>query len=595
MQKLQELENLLDKVYRSGEAAVSDEAYDAVVRALNMNNLSNAKTAGLTEIAAAAYSAPRVVPMLSIQNVFTASELRSKFDFDTYVTLEPKLDGIALEITYVHGLAVKVTTRGDGSVGEDVSGIFHSLPYMPKMAVCSLGTPYQGVVRGEAVCSKHDLKSWNENSTKTYKTPRNFVAATFNTKDPKEVAGRPISFVAYSVLNSEGTQSYNFPANMQKATDFSDGSVLSAVTDKVLHERLEFLNTCLPYPVDGIVVKVDDLDLRAELGDAEGWPNWCYAFKIRGKGEVTVLNKIEWQVGRTGAITPVGTLDPVDVGGVTVSKVNLNNLEWMAEKGVYEGAVVYIRRAGEVIPELAEVIDPKFDEQTLEDLTVCPSCGSGVIENSCSQPQSCPEARARQFEYFLSDAGMEVTGYGATAASSLSEKYGSPLLMFIDKVRLGEPSFVKSAKEKELADLITACGIPKVGKVKARTLAGVFHVIEQADLADLLGPVAADKAAEWLSVNKHLLSEAADLLKSSTLPVSNKLQGMAIAVTGSFASYSRKEVEKIITSNGGKVSSSVSKKTSMLVAGSEAGSKLEDAKEKGVPVITVTELVELVS
>jgi len=603
-----------NEAYQVGNPTISDSEYDSLCEYLYE------KTGIVFKSFDKGGDYKFSVPMLSIANCFSSKEIESfhKACFEvardlsalTYV-VEPKLDGIALEVQYWNGELVRATTRGDGQFGKDVTEIALKLESFPK----TIPNYISGIFRGEAICTKKDFESFNSSSPTRYKTQRNFVAGTFNATE-KDVSKRPIKFVAYRtikgpeycILNSLGIFG-------EESKNFNDASFPStSLSYKDLSEKVVRLKESFFCDVDGLVVKVLGKEAREELGETSTDINWAIAVKVRVEGVETTLKNVNYQVGRTGAVTPVANFHPVEIDGVTISRATLHNFDRVKELGLTLGCTLTIRRAGDVIPEVVssrpsngvdfiEVGLPKY----------CPSCAEPLDYDKCTNEYNpsivdsgCYEKLLSKLTYFVSKSGLDFDGIGPEVVEALFEErvINCPLDVLLCNDRSVREHLTPKTAEKFIAErdkartkplwkFIAALGIEKVGETLSKTLAPHFMDVVNGKMSpsEVLTPAAAESLREYLSFPGHLDFVKANLevmIPEVVVAASDKLSGLKVAVTGTLP-VSREKVEEFLASNGATVSSSVSSKTSWLIYGEKAGSKLAKAKAAGVKTATLEE------
>lgn len=593
------------------------------------------------------------VPMLSLTNAYTDEEV---FAFDRRCrellgieriryACEPKFDGLAVSLIYRDGLFSLGATRGDGFTGEDVTANLRTLRSIPlRLRLDSPPTLLE--VRGEVLMTREDFKRLNEAQLKagekTFVNPRNAAAGSLRQLDPRVTAKRPLRFFAYQLVRLEGhpwpethsealalLQRWGFPlSDAREVTEGAEGLL-------AYYRRMEAERDRLPFDIDGVVYKVDDLSAQQRLGTIARAPRWAIAHKFPPQEEITRLVGIEVQVGRTGALTPVARLEPVFVGGVTVTNATLHNEDYIRDKDIRIGDWVVVRRAGEVIPEIVKVLPERRDgsERPFVMPEHCPVCGSAVARDPdeaaayCTGGMYCPAQRKRALEHFASRLAMDIEGLGEKLIEQLVDLgwVETPADLYDpDKInadrlaslpRMGEKSAAKlmaaieRSKKTTLARFIYALGIRHVGEATAKLLAGHFGSLDalmNARLDELtaiegIGPVVAQSIRDFFDEphNRQVIERLRRLgvhwEESVPAKKSRALAGLTFVLTGTLPRLTREEAKALIEAHGGKVSASVSKKTDYVVAGSEAGSKLQRALELGVPVIDEDTLERLIA
>jgi len=588
-------------------------------------------------------------PMLSLDNTYNEEELRDwerrvhelsgRKDVD-YVC-ELKLDGMSLALVYEDGHLVRGVTRGDGSVGEDVTlnvRTVRSIPLsIPKEKLKKAGMPMDFEVRGELLMPTAAFKKLNEererNGLATFANPRNFTAGTVRQLDASITAQRRLDFFPYILLQN-GRTYFDHHSKTLDALDAAGFKVNA--NHKLVHtmdevwsfiQQWEGKRESLPYEIDGIVVKVDRTALQAELGFTGKAPRWAIAYKYAARGGVTKLERIRWQTGRTGKLTPVAELSPIPIGGTTVRNATLHNMDEIERLGVKIGDWVRVERGGDVIPKVVEVDKehPRGQEQ-VEAPEKCSVCGTKVVRTEGEVDYRCPNANCPAkllgtILHFASRGVMNIEGMGESLVTQLIERglvknvadiYSLTkedllsLERFADKSAQNILDEIENSKKLPLERVIYGLGIRFVGERTAQFLAehfGSLEAIEQASAEELqnvdeVGPRIAESIAEFFSIaaNRKLverLREAGLTLKGQKKERGTKLAGKTFVLTGTLARFTRDEAKKLIEDAGGKVTGSVSKKTDYVVAGTDAGSKLDKAKELGVAVIDEKEMEKL--
>jgi DNA ligase (NAD+) len=581
------------------------------------------------------------VPMLSIDNAFSREDvlafdrrirerLGSEAELD--YSAEPKLDGLAISVTWEHGHLVRAATRGDGTTGEDVTANVRTIRSIPLRL---RGTaPALLEVRGEIFISNAGFKRLNAEAMargdKVFVNPRNAAAGSLRQLDPNVTATRPLDVFFYALGVLEGaTLPQTHTEVLAMLRDW--GLRVSPEVKQVRGAAgcLEYFDDMarrrpsLAYQIDGVVYKVDRLALQRELGFVSRAPRWSVAHKFPAEEALTVLRAVEFQVGRTGALTPVARLEPVFVGGVTVSNATLHNMDEVERKDVRLGDTVVVRRAGDVIPEVARVL---LERRTAEAgrislPSVCPVCGSPVIRDAdaavarCTGGYRCSAQRKERLRHFASRRALDIEGLGEKLVDQLvdAELARSPADLFTltqpalaALERMGAKSAdnilaaIERSKTTTLARFLFALGIREVGEATAAALAQHFGAIEPLMEADLetiqqvpdVGPVVAAHVQTFFAdpLNRKLVedlrSAGVNWPAATVQPIGEQpLAGLTFVLTGTLEAMSREEAEEALRALGAKTSGSVSRKTSYVVAGSDAGSKLRKAVELGVPVL----------
>ena len=592
-------------------------------------------------------AARHAVPMLSIRTE-TDVTAAGAMAFDTRVknalgqsatdatveyVAELKFDGLAINLRFEDGLLVRAATRGDGETGEDVTHNVRTIRCIPLRL--SGAAPAVLEVRGEIYLRRDDFDALNVRQQaagdKTFVNPRNAAAGAVRQLDPAIAAKRPLSFFAYGLGETRG---WELPGTHWEVLDWLAEAglpvcehrerVLGAEALAAFHERIALLRPELPYDIDGVVYKVNRLDLQRELGFVTREPRWAVAHKYPAQEAVTRLLGIDVQVGRTGALTPVARLEPVFVGGVTVTNATLHNQGEIDRKDVRIGDLVIVRRAGDVIPEVVGSIPrmvevPRFD--LLKEYPACPVCGSHVVRGEdeavarCTGGLFCPAQRKQALWHFASRRAMDIEGLGDKIVDQLVEqgRVHTPADLFGLKAeelagmeRLGEKSAanllaaIDHSRETSLARFIYALGIRNVGETTAKDLARYFGNLDALLAADDealqrvpdVGPVVAACLRQFF-LEEHNLQVVRALRQAGVrwpdmepaATAAGPLLGKTFVLTGTLPTLARDEAKALIEAAGGKVTGSVSKKTDFLVAGSDAGSKLDKAQTLGIAVL----------
>ena len=594
------------------------------------------------------------LPMLSLGNAFSAAELHDfhsrlldrlelSVDADLVYAAEPKLDGAAVSLLYENGMLVRGATRGDGRSGEDITHNVRTIESIP-LRLLGSGYPSRLEVRGEVFMPKAGFDAYNDKARsageKTFVNPRNAAAGSLRQLDPKLTAERPLDMYAYSVGIAQGGK---LPARHSEIINcLQEWGIKVCPERRVVHGAegcLEFYENIgkrreeLSYEIDGVVYKVDSIDLQEDLGFVSRAPRWAIAHKFPAQEELTTVEAVEFQVGRTGAVTPVARLKPVFVGGVTVSNATLHNIDELHRKDVRVGDTVIVRRAGDVIPEVASVILERRPKGTrrVHLPKKCPVCGSHVEREEgetvarCTGGLFCAAQRAEALKHFVSRRAMDIEGLGAKLIEQLvaTDRLKTPADIFqLEEAELGEldrmgeksasklVSSITASKTTTLSRFLFALGIREVGEATAASVAVHYgrleHVIRAAE-EDLqavpdVGPVVAARIRAFFS-EQHNLDVIARLqeygvnwVESDPVHVAENgpLSGKTLVVTGTLPSLSRDDAKDLIKNAGGKVTSSVSSKTDYLVAGEKAGSKLSKAEKLNVSVIDEAALRQLI-
>jgi DNA ligase (NAD+) len=606
-------------------------------------------------------------PILSLANAFGADEARAWFErickLDDRVeqarfVVEPKIDGLSVVLHYRDGLLVQGATRGDGEIGEDITANLRTIKAIPlripveqdpgtsdaqPALIPSLTVPNQLVLRGEVFIPTRAFEELNrrleEAGEKTYLNPRNTAAGSLRQLDPSITASRPLTLLVYQVIHAEGgpvptcqwellawLKGLGFPVT-DAARGFDQFEDAVAYTETWSTRRDE-----LPYEADGMVIKIDDLRLAAELGFVGKDPRGAIAFKFPGREVTTRLNDIGVAVGRTGVLTPFAVLEPVEIGGVVVERATLHNFDYIAEKDIRRGDRVLVKRAGEVIPY---VIGPVTDarsgsEEPYRPPETCPACGqpvehiAGEVAWFCVNA-ACPAQLVRNVEHFVSKSAMDINGLGIKIVEKLIESDAvrdvadlfslsrETILEAVtkkDRKTEKEPpgriadnllAAIQASKAQPLPRLLTALGVHGVGEVSARDLSARFPSLDllaaagadELQTVEGIGPNIAAGIVDWFGRERN--RKVLEKLKTAGVwpvgsaqaaaPREGPLSGLTFVVTGTLPGLSRDGVKEFIEQHGGRVTDSVSKKTSYLVLGETPGSKLQKAQELGVKIL----------
>lgn len=586
------------------------------------------------------------IPMLSLDNAFSEDELREfharvadKLEYedgapDLLYSAEPKLDGAAVSLIYEDGVLIRGATRGDGTIGEDVTHNIRTIESIP-LRLFSKGFPGTLEVRGEVFMPKAGFEAYNDKAReagdKTFVNPRNAAAGSLRQLDPKLTARRPLDMYAYAVGLVDGGELPD--THSETIARLKEWGLKTCPESRVVrgvegcleyYEKIGKKRNDLPYEIDGVVYKVDSLAMQRELGFVSRAPRWALAHKFPAQEEVTKVEDVEFQVGRTGALTPVARLTPVFVGGVTVSNATLHNIDELHRKDVRVGDTVIVRRAGDVIPEVVSVVKSRRPARTkkVQLPKLCPVCQSHVKREDgeavarCSGGLYCKAQRTEALKHFVSRKALDIEGLGAKLIEQLvaedrlsdpSDLFGLSKEELSNRERMGNKSAdnlvrsIESSKSTTLAKFLFALGIRDVGETTAQSLAAYFGslpAIVSASLDDLtavpdVGPVVAGRVRNFfeeqhnLDVIKRLqqLGVRWDDLEPMQVAADGPLQNKVFVITGTLPGMTRDEAKNLILRHGGKVTGSVSGKTDYLVAGEKAGSKLSKANELGVAVI----------
>ena len=590
-------------------------------------------------------------PMLSLDNAFSYDELR---EFDRRVrelagrdrveyVAEHKFDGLSMSLQYEGGVFARGVTRGDGTTGEDVTPNVRAIRSVPlrvdsaTLKKLRLGADFE--VRGEIIMPRSAFEELNrqqeEQGGKRFANPRNAAAGAVRVLDPAITASRRLDFYAYMLLAGDRVpvkrHSDALEALAKLQFKVSRDWKLCRTLDEVLKycEAWESRREKLPYEIDGIVIKVNDIALQEELGFTAKAPRWAVAYKYPAHQATTVVKDIQVNVGRTGVLTPVAILEPVQVGGVTVSRSTLHNMDEVQRLGVQIGDTVLIERAGEVIPHVLKVVKEGKNRRPFVMPKECPVCGTkihkaeGEVAYRCVNA-ACPAKLKESLLHFAGRHAMNIDGLGAKIVDQLVDKglvkdfadlYSLKLEQLAGLERMAEKSAqnlldeIEASKSNSLARLIYALGIPFVGERTAQLLAEHFGSLDKLASATVeelsevpeVGPKVAASIVEFFSepANRKLVEKLRKaglrFTEERKAPRDSRLAGKTFVFTGALAHRSREEAEELVVSHGGKISSSVSKKTDYVVVGSEPGSKYDKAKSLGVTILDETQFEKLLA
>ena len=664
--QIRDLIRLYDFQYYVQDApTVSDNEYDGLFRELQTleakhPNLvtpdSPTQRVGGSPVRAFSSITHRVA-MLSLNNAFGDDELNA---FDKRVreglglnqveyAVEPKFDGLAITLTYENGIFTQGATRGDGYTGEDVTHNLKTIRSIPQRLNIQK-PPKLLEVRGEVLMFKADFDVLNQQQEsrgdKVFANPRNAAAGSLRQLDPNITATRPLSFFAYGLGANHGvpelnTQSacMNYLESLRLPVSNLRAVVKGAEGLLGFYEKVGAQRASLPFDIDGVVYKVNSLAQQAELGFVSRAPRWAIAHKFPAEEALTIVEGIDVQVGRTGAITPVARLKPVFVGGVTVTNATLHNEDEMRRKDVRIGDTVSIRRAGDVIPEVVGVVLEKRPSNALLFTmpTECPVCGSHIKKQQeeavarCTGGLFCAAQRKQAMIHFASRKAMDIEGFGdklveqlvdSNLANNLADIYRLDFHALTNLDRMAEKSAqniidaLEKSKKTTLARFIYALGIRNVGEATAKDLARYFGNVEAVQDANIeqlqqvpdVGPIVAESIVNFFSEahNREIINSlispielgGAGIHWDAVAAKSNAtgvFTGKTFVLTGTLPTLGREDAKALIENVGGKVSGSVSKKTDFVVAGADAGSKLTKAQELGVGVIDETNLLKMLS
>lgn len=581
------------------------------------------------------------VPLESLQDVFSMEELG---EFDQRVreslpqveyTVEPKVDGLSVALEYVDGKFVRGATRGDGLVGEDVTENLKTIRSIPMTLE---DAPHRLIVRGEVFMPKSVFEALNakreEEGENLFANPRNAAAGSLRQLDPKIAAQRQLDILVFNLQLAEGVTftSHSETLDYLREKRFKVIPYTCCQTEEAVEAAVRAVDEGrygLNYDIDGAVVKVNDLSQRQTLGSTAKFPRWAAAYKYPPEIKETVVEEILVQVGRTGVLTPKAVVWPVRLAGTTVTNATLHNQDFITAKDVRIGDTVRIRKAGEIIPEILEVVKEKRPADAVPYLLPesCPVCGSPVERDEdgaairCTGAE-CPAQLVRNISHFVSRDAMDIDGLGSAIVEQLIQQgmVHSPAdLYYLDPEqveamdRMGKQSTanlmaaIEKSKDNDLSRLLFAFGIRQVGAKAGKVLASTFGSLDrlmEADESALtevrdIGAITAESIVRWFAnpQSRHMierLREAGVNFTSKAVVVDQRFAGMTFVLTGALTLFTRDAATEKIESFGGKASGSVSKKTTYVVAGENAGSKLRKANELGIPVLTEEEFLKMI-
>jgi DNA ligase (NAD+) len=660
--RMRALEEQLDRYsrayYQDNAPEVSDSTYDQIFRELQQLEAANPEEVSPTSPTKKVGSAPvntfqtviHVAPMLSLDNAMNAEEIIAynqrveKLLSQNNITYacEPKLDGLAISMTYHHGQLVRALTRGDGSRGEDVTVNAKAIATIPN-ELKGKEIPDTLEVRGEVCMAKSTFEKLNAyaraHDEKVFANPRNAAAGSLRQLDATITAKRELSFFAYALVGEDAlipTSTHHDELDYLKSLGIPvvfDRKIVKGVQGiEKYYQSLLAKREKLDIEIDGLVVKVNSIDDQAICGFSTRAPKWAIAYKFPAEEALTEVEAVEFQVGRTGAITPVARLKPVQVGGVTLSNATLHNMQELHRKDVRVGDVVSVRRAGDVIPEVVQVIKEKRAKQLskVQAPEQCPSCngpleqveGEAVIR--CVSGHACPAQQLEAIKHFVSRVAMDIDGLGDKTVQQLLDLgliVNSADIYYLTEEELtqlegtGDKSIhnllnaIDKSKLTTFARFIYALGIREVGRATASQLAKYFKTLDALSKSSLeslqqvpdVGPIVASHIHRYFAHERHqdflkrLIDAGVHWPKIKENKQSQTLIGKTYVITGTFEGLSREAIKEALQNKGAKVSGSISKKTSGLILGEKPGSKLAKAEALNVPLITADNVAKLLS
>ena len=580
------------------------------------------------------------VPLQSLQDVFSLEDVQDfcvkmqKEDSNVSYVVETKIDGLSVALEYKNGEFVRGATRGNGLVGEDVTANLKTIKNIPK----KLKEPIDIIVRGEVFIGKEDFEKLNDelDEEEKFANARNLAAGSLRQLDSKVAASRPLDIFIFNVQKCDSikfTSHYESLKYLKKIGFNINPVLIPCDTIRKVKNAIEKIGTDRPtlnFGIDGAVVKVDNLDLREKIGTTFKTPKWAVAYKYPPEQKETILKDIVCQVGRTGAVTPMAILEPVIVAGSKISKTTLHNEDFVREKDLKIGDRVIIQKAGDVIPEVVCAVTQKRtgEEKDFEMPTTCPVCGGQVVRipgqsvNKCIGIE-CPARNLRNIEHFASKEAMNIEGLGEKVIKQLYDKGFIHNIADIYSLKVEDIASLKKdgkkfaeklinsinrSKQNNLDRLITALGIEQVGTKSAKILAKRFKTMDNLSKANFgtltfveeIGQITANSVREFFmqeqtkDLLKKLKAAGVNMKELDNESGDNRFLGKTFVLTGTLEKYTRDEASEIIEKFGGKTSGSVSKKTSYVLAGEDAGSKLTKAQSLGITVITEAQFEEMI-
>lgn len=641
-----------DVAYHQNDAPVVDDAtYDAAksrALAIEAEYPELAKNGASTHVGAAVAagfkSYPHTVPMLSISDVFNQGEVADWFDklADKNLFIELKVDGVSFAARYEHGRLVRGLTRGSGVLGEDITENLRTIADIPQ----TLTGDYPDVieVRGEVYMRRADFIALNavatENGDKVFANPRNAAAGSLRQLNPAVTAARRLSAFGYTYgdLSARTWQtqseyfdkleSWGFKTTRQWAHKVN---TLAGIQD--VYNQTMLIRDEIPFDIDGLVIKVNDVALQEKMGARANSPRWEVAYKFPAARAITTLHDITVQVGRTGVLTPVAELEPINIGGVLVSRATLHNADEIARLGVKIGDKIIVQRAGDVIPQIVGVAETAPDAREFVFPTVCPVCGAAVVQEQgqvarrCVNALGCPAQRIGELEHFVSRKGFDIDGLGTRQLElfisrgwisspadifTLIARHGDAIKNldgFGDKSVANLDAAIERARDIDLHRFLFAIGVPEVGEVTSKILSRAFGNLDAIRSApawklkqvDGIGDVMADEIVSFFA-DAHNARALAELLSQvrvresvvDVAPVDSPIAGKKIVLTGTLTNYTRDAAREILERMGARVQGSVSAKTDIVLAGADAGSKLTRATELGITIWGEDDLEKLI-
>ncbi len=647
-QKIEEMKKLIGEIekhnynyYVLDNPTISDSEYDKLYYSLvDLEKetgviLPNSPTQRVGDTVLEGFTKKRhAVNLYSLNKVRDFSALEDwvndmeKESGGTDFAVEYKFDGLNLVIEYQDGLFVSATTRGNGTIGEDVSNQVKTIRTVP------LSIKYKGrlIVQGEGMMTNKSFAEYNKTATEKLKNPRNAVAGAIRNLDARETAKRKLDFFCYSILLCEGKE-FNTQQQMHEfliENGFQTGNYFKICKNvqEIIHciNEVDVVKSKLDIMIDGMVIKINEVEPREKIGFTAKFPKWAMAYKFEAQEATTLLKSVTWQVGRSGRVTPIAELEPVELAGATIRRATLNNIDDIKRKGVLSNSRVFVRRSNEVIPEIMGIAEKLEDSKEIVEPSLCPSCGSPLVKKGpllfCTNHLDCREQVVDRLSHFASREAFNIEGLSEKTVGQIYDKLNLRKMSDIFKLKEEDLLKLDNFKEKKTKNIINsiensknidfyrflfALGIGEVGVKTAKDLANNFKNLDNligAEKEDIIaiediGEVIADNIYNFFR-DKDNLDEIKSLFESGVKikEVENSLknknfEGKTFVLTGTL-SRPRTEVENLIESLGGKTSSSVSKKTDYVLAGENAGSKLDKARELNITILSETEFDRLV-
>lgn len=651
--------------YVVNEALISDYEYDQLYQALLKIEQSDpscitpdspSQRVG-NSLNGSFETVPHLVPMLSLENSYNADDLNdfdrkaresANLDFISYC-VEPKFDGASISLIYENDLLVRACTRGDGVAGEDITTNIKQIRSIPLSIPLAENGIQQIEIRGEVIMSKNAFDAFNEKlkakQQATLANPRNAASGSLRMKDPKEVAERNLDAFIYHIsyvlpipgksinpLFNTHSGSLELLWNMGFRSPEKEKKLVHTIQDVIDYCSIaEASRDELPYEIDGLVVKVNDLALQEKLGMTSHHPRWAIAYKFKARQATTILENVEFQVGRTGAVTPVAKLKPVAIGGVTVSSISIHNEEYIIEKDLLLGDTVIIERAGDVIPQIVHSIASirTGNEKKIQFPTHCPVCNTALVKETTEAVWRCNNFNCsaqivERIAHFVSKDAMDIKNLGEANIKKFFELgllKDIPGIFNLDFERIGTmegfgkksidnlSSAIEASKKQPLHRLIYALGIRFVGETTAKTIASrINHILDLTRITETqllefedIGVKVASSIVQFFSdpiqleMINHLIQLGLNVEQTNHQKADGTLTGLNFLFTGTLTQLKRSEAEAMAEAKGGHILSGVSSKLNYLIVGEDAGSKLEKAKKiASIKIITEAEFIELI-